>query len=135
MGLFGNKPQQEQPFYSSNYMGFWIRIYPNRIEFKAGIGSQSIPLAQIASVQLAMPLVMQITLETTGGQKYKIPTNHKKEVQQAIYDAQARFLNPGNVSPAPSTNVADEIAKLHDLMQRGIISQADFEKRKNQLLS
>jgi Short C-terminal domain len=134
MGLFGNKPQREQPLYTSNYMGFRIHIYPNRIEFGLGSGHQSIPLGQLASVQLGRALFMQITLETTGGQKYTIPTNHKKEVQRAIYDAQSRFLNPRSAPSIPSTSVADEIAKLHDLKQRGIITEADFEKRKNQLL-
>lgn len=124
--------QPEQPFYASSYMGFYIRIYPNRIEFKAGLGEQSIPLAQVASVQVARMFVYQITLETTGGQKYGIPVKNKKEVQQAIYQAQSRFLNAGSAAQSPS--VADEIAKLHDLMQKGIIGQEDFERRKRQLL-
>jgi hypothetical protein len=81
-----------------------------------------------------MPLMMQITIETTGGQKYGIPTNRKKEVQQAIYQAQAQFLNPGYPPPVPPSSVADEITKLWDLMQRGIISQEEFERRKRQLL-
>ena len=131
MGLFGASPQQEQPLYATSYMGFWIHIYPTRIEFKSGIERESIPLSQIAGIRLGAPLIRQITLETTGGRKYAIPTKHKKEVQQAIYDAQSRFLNPGS---APSANVADEIAKLHDLKEKGVISQQDFEKKKNQLL-
>lgn len=124
--------QQEQPLYQTSYMGFFIRIYTNRIEFKAGAGVQSMPLSQIASVQVGMLGMSQITLETTGGQKYTIVTKKKKEVKQAIYDAQSRFLNTGNTSSAPSA--ADEIAKLYDLMQRGAISQEEFEKRKKQLL-
>lgn len=128
----GKSSQQEQPLYATSYMGFFIRIYPNRIEFKAGVGSQSVPLGQIASVQVGPPLFAQIVIETTGGQKYTIPTKHKKEVKQAIYDAQSRFLNPGSASSAPSA--ADEIAKLYDLMQRGAISQEEFERRKKQLL-
>lgn len=124
--------QQEQPLYQTSYVGFYIRVYPNRIEFKAGAGGQSMPLGQIASVQVGPPLFAQIVLETTGGQKYTIPTKHKKEVKQAIYDAQSRFLNPQSASPAPSA--ADEISKLYDLMQRGAISHEEFEKRKKQLL-
>jgi hypothetical protein len=123
--------QEEQPLYATSYIGFYIRIYPNRVEFRAAPGRQSIPLAQIASVQLGMMGIWQITLETTGGQKYSIPTKHKKEVQQAIYNAQARFLNSAS---APSTSAADEIAKLHELKEKGIITEADFEKRKNQIL-
>lgn len=111
-------------------MGFWIKIYPNRIDFKAGVGSQSIPINQIASVQLGMMGIMQIILETTGGKKYSIPTNHKKEVQAAIYDAQARSTQNNNFP----TSAADEIAKLNDLKEKGIITQEEFDKKKKQLL-
>lgn len=120
---------EDRPLYTSNNMGFWIHVYPNRVEFKAGLGHKSIPIAQIASIQLGPPLFTQITLETTGGQKYKIPTNHKKAVQRAIYDAQSRASNAPNISSAD-----DEIAKLHNLMQMGIISQEEFNRRKSQLM-
>src|SRR6266498_4661553 len=133
MGLFGNKQQRQQreePFYKANYMGFWINIYPNRVEFKSGVGSQSIPINQIASVQLAMMGIMQITLETTGGQKYSIPTNKKKEVQQAIYDVQSRLANTDN----SRASIADEIFKLNELKEKGVISEDEFEKEKKKLL-
>jgi hypothetical protein len=129
MGLFSKKPQEE-PIYQTSNMGFWIRIYPNRIDFKSGVGSQSIPINQIASVQLGMMGIMQITLETTGGQKYSIPTNHKKEVQAAIYDTQAHFTGNNNFP----ISAADEITKLNELKEKGIITQEEFDKKKKQLL-
>ncbi len=129
MGLFGNKPE-EGTIYQTSYMGFWIKVYPNRVDFKSGVGSQSIPINQVASVQLAMMGIMQITLETTGGQKYSIPTTKKKEVQQAIYDAQARLAGNGK----SQTDVADEIAKFYELKEKEVISQEEFDKKKKQLL-
>jgi hypothetical protein len=130
MGIFGKKPPQEEPIYQTSNMGFWIKIYPNRIEFKSGTGSQSIPINQIASVQLGRMGMMQITLESTGGKKYSIPTNKKKEVQQAIYDVQARFAGNSQVQ----TNIADELARFHELKEKGIITQEEFDRRKKQLL-
>ena len=130
MGIFGKKPPQEEPIYQTSNMGFWIKIYPNRIEFKSGTGSQSIPINQIASVQLGRMGIMQITLESTGGKKYSIPTNKKKEVQQAIYDTQARFAGISQVQ----TNIADELAKFHELKEKGIITQEEFDRKKKQLL-
>ncbi len=121
----------EDPIYQTSYMGFWIKVYPNRVDCKSGLGSQSIPINQIASVQIARMGVFQVTLETSGGKKYSIPTNKKKEVQQAIYDAQARFAAE---SGKPQTSVADEIMKLNELKEKGIISQEEFEKKKKQLL-
>ena len=34
-----------------------------------------------------------------------------------------------------STNLSDELAKLNDLKEKGIISQEEFEKAKNKLLN
>jgi len=73
----------------------------------------------------------QITLETTGGQKYSLPTNNKKEVQQAIYDAQTRLTLESN---RPQGSLADQITKLHALKEKGVISEDALSKQKNQLL-
>lgn len=86
MGLFS---KDEGLLYQTNYLGFWIKVFPNRVEFKSKAGKQSISLSQIASIQESMIGVMKITLETTGGKKYKIPTLKKDEVKDAIYRAQS----------------------------------------------
>lgn len=131
MGLFGNKPQtEEKPLFETSYVGFWIKVFSNRVSFKAGVGSQSIPINQIASVELAMMGIWKITLETTGGKKYAIPTHKKKEVQQAIYEAQSHFSGNGKASG----DVSDEIVKLNDLKEKGILSQEEFDQKKKQLL-
>ncbi len=121
----------EDPIYQTSYMGFWIKVYHNRVDCKSGLGSQSIPINQIASVQIARMGVFQVTLETSGGKKYSIPTNKKKEVQQAIYDAQARLAAE---SGKHQTGAADEIMKLNELKEKGVITQEEFEKKKKQLL-
>ena len=129
MGLFSKKPQEE-PIFSTSYLGFWIKVFPNRVEFKAGVGQQSIPINQIASVQLGMMGLWEIVLETTGGKKYKIPTHKKKEVQKAIYDAQSNTTTENTHQPS----IADELTKLHALKEKGIITNEEFEKQKNKLL-
>lgn len=130
MGLFGSKPKpQTDILFETNYMGFWIKVYPTRVDFKAGAGSESVPLNQISSIHSAMMGLMKVTLETTGGKKYNIPTNKKKEVQQAIYEAQSR-LNGSNLQ----SSSADEIAKLSDLKEKGVITQEEFDQKKKQLL-
>jgi hypothetical protein len=46
---------------------------------------------------------------------------------------------PLSFSPAPAgyaaTSVADEIAKLRDLRDQGVLTQQEFERQKNNLLS
>jgi hypothetical protein len=131
MGLFGNKQQTgEKPLYETSYVGFWIKVYPNRVEFKNGVGSESIPINQVASVRLPMMGIWNITLETTGGERYTVPTSKKKEVQKAIHDAQSHYSGDSR----QQTSDADEIAKLNDLKEKGVITEAEFKAKKKQLL-
>jgi len=131
MKLFKSKTKPiEEPLYKTSFGGFWIRVYSNRVDFKAGAGSESVPINQIASVHLAVIGIMKITLETTGGKKYNIPTHKKKEVQQAIYQAQARLTKNSSQKP---TNT-DELIKLNELREKGIISQDEFDLKKKQIL-
>jgi len=78
-----------KPIFESNYLGTSIKVLPTCVEFNIlGSGAKSILVNQIASISLPMWGVMKITIETTGGQKYTIPTHKKKEVRDAIYKAQ-----------------------------------------------
>lgn len=120
------KAAKEQPIFANRYMIFWIRVYPNRVEFKNDIGKRSIPMGQIASVDQSMVGVLSITLETTGGNRYIIPTNQKKAVIEAIYKAQN---SGGQVISA-----MDELTKLADLKERGMLTDEEFAKKKSELL-
>lgn len=79
----------QRPLFQTTYLSFYMRVFPDRVEFKHSSGHQSIPINQITSIQIGMPLLMQITLETVSGATYSIPTTKKKEAQQAISQAQA----------------------------------------------
>ncbi len=131
MGLFGNKQQTEEPIYKNSYLGFWIKIYPTRIEFRAGATIESIAINQIASVEQGSFGFSKVTIETTGGKRYSIPTTKKKEVRQAILDTQSKFSGNGVNSKESAT---DEILKLNELKEKGIITESEFNKKKKQLL-
>jgi hypothetical protein len=82
--------KQNNLIYETNYFGSWVKVYQNRLEFnQLGRGSRSIPINQIASINLPVFGVMKIDIETTGGQKYSVPTLKKKEVREAILKAQS----------------------------------------------
>jgi hypothetical protein len=124
-----------KPIYETNYLGYWIKVYPNRVEFRSGIpGTQSIPINQIASVQLGFMGLMQITLESAGGKKYNIPCFKKKEARDAIYRAQ-EALNNTSINSGNNTSVADELIKLSQLKEKGVLSEKEFEEQKKKLLS
>ena len=124
------KKLHEEAIYESHYMGFWIKVYPNRVDFTDGLGLNSIPISQITSVQLDRMGFLQITLETSSGRQYTIPTAKKRGVQQAIYDAQASL----GANRSGQMDAADELAKFYGLMQQGVISPAEFDMKKKQLL-
>ncbi|HWA52333.1 MAG TPA: SHOCT domain-containing protein [Patescibacteria group bacterium] len=121
------------PIYENNYMGFWIKVYPTRVEFKSGPGMETVAINQIASVQLGMFMYMQIIIETTGGRKYKIPCGDKEGVRNAIYAAQDAF-NDKKDNGGNTMSVADEITKLNELKEKGIITQKEFDTKKKKLL-
>lgn len=80
------------PIYETDYLGSKISVYPLRVITSAfGMGETTIPIAQIASVELGMMGLMKITIETTGGKKYAIACWKKKEVRDAIYKAQEKL--------------------------------------------
>lgn len=125
--------KNSKPIYENSYLGFWIKVYPTRVEFKNGPGMETVAINQIASVQLGMFMYLQVIIETTGGRKYKIPCGDKEGVRDAIYQAQDQFYAHQNGGSATSS-VADEIAKLNELKEKGVITQKEFEDKKKKLL-
>jgi hypothetical protein len=130
MGLFSKK--DPSLVYSTSYAGFWIKVYKNRVEFKNSAGTRNIPISQISGVSLAMMGVLSITIETTGGEKHKIPTRKKKAVKEAIYEA----LSMGSEnSLSERVSSTDELGKLFDLKEKGAITEEEFETEKKKLLA
>ncbi len=72
-------------------MGFKISVYQDRVICKEWYQEQSIPISQIASVNLTFPGLQRIIFETTGGREISMPIKfwHKKKVRDAIYQAKA----------------------------------------------
>jgi uncharacterized membrane protein YdbT with pleckstrin-like domain len=77
----------------------------------------------------------RLALESAGEQGQEVFTNVRKpeEMQKRIYEASEG--RKGHGAPAPALSAADEIAKLADLKDRGVLSEAEFEDRKRKLLS
>ena len=129
MGLFS---KQDSPglIYQTIYLGFWIKIFNDRIEFKNSVGSKNIPIDQIASVNLPMIGTWQVTIETTGGEKYKIPTRKKKEVKEAIYKAK----NANNQNTGNTYSSSEELERLFKLKEKGAISEDEYQNAKKKII-
>lgn len=126
-----NQQPEARPLYQTNGLTSWSKVYPNRIELKHGVGVKSIPIAQVASVGLARMGVNMVTIETTGGKRYKVNTRHKKELRDAIYQAQAMVTTP---AAAPQGSTADELLKLAELKKQGALTSQEFEAQKKRLI-
>lgn len=72
--------------FESSMLGFTVKVFTNRIEYKKLFQRVVIPINQIASVDAGIPGVQAITVETTGGKKHKIVIvfTRKNELIEAI---------------------------------------------------
>ncbi len=120
---------------------------------------KEIPLDRVNDVSFHQSILERLvgagdlTIESAGerGQQTFYDVNHPDRVQQHIYRQmeareQRRFTTQPPLTqyapptaPAPpaqpaTPSVADQIDQLHDLMQRGVISPAEFEAKKAELL-
>ena len=58
-----------------------------------------------------------------------------KEANRAEKEAETVSMDTNETSAEQSSNLSDELTKLNDLKEKGIISQEEFEKAKNKLLN
>jgi uncharacterized membrane protein YdbT with pleckstrin-like domain len=119
----------------------------DRLVYRSGIiakHGKEIPLGHISNIsfnQSAFERLIgtgDLAIESAGAQSREafgdIP--HPSVVQNEIYrqmeavDARAADRSSGRLEPS----IPDQIEKLDDLRQRGIISQAEFDAKKQQLL-
>lgn len=77
--------------FESKFLGNFVKVYSNRVEYGVLFNLNTIPIKQIASVNLGMTswgfMDSSMTIETTGGKKIKIPTLKRKELRDAILAA------------------------------------------------
>lgn len=113
-------------------MGSKVEVFSNRVDWSLAFKRNSVPINTVASIELGIPLYAQVIIETTGGKKLKIPVapGQKKKLRDAIYEAQSAPQNP--VIEKPSN--LDELEKLAQLKEKGIITEEEFETKKKVLL-
>lgn len=78
------------PLFETSCMGFTVTLHSGRLCYRPmGMGEQCIPLSQISSVAVAMPLMQTVTVTTTGGERIKmvVRLRDKKKLRDAIYEA------------------------------------------------
>lgn len=134
MGLFDGKKSElpaQAPLFQDKYMGSTTSVYNSHIEWGMMGKHESIPLSQVANVELP-PLILQAVVETTGGKKVKIPLKNREGFKSAVMGALNAQGSGNHSASAPSA--ADELLKFAQLRDSGIITEAEFEAKKKELL-
>ena len=124
-----------------------IRIWPDRIEEYESHAlrrkeTRAIGFQQVSEVSLARGLVWSnISVESTGGKSVAlegIPKSDAERVKGLIDDGVAAAKGGASRSPAASTppalDVADQIRKLAELRDQGILTEEEFAAQKSKLL-
>jgi hypothetical protein len=121
--------------YETKSLGIVVRVYSDRLEYTPGFLSspQSIPIAQIASIKQAT-WTNRLIIETSGGREYTIVTSKKREVEDAIYQAQAMMRAPAGsqdvqphraalpmATPAPSPSPSPSPSGSGSLLRRVLL--------------
>ena len=70
-----------------------------------------------------------------GGMAIMNGFNAKEANRAEKEEAESENSEISQTSSEQSSNLSDELSKLNDLKEKGIISQEEFEKAKNKLLN
>ncbi|MFO0702957.1 MAG: SHOCT domain-containing protein [Candidatus Andersenbacteria bacterium] len=118
--------------FEAKYLGAHISVFPDRVDWKVLSMSHSVPIASIASVELP-PLYNGIHVLTTGGKRYTLPTGrkHKRPLHDAIVGQLAQARGSTGATPASSLDELKKLAELHDA---GVVTEEEFQAKKKELL-
>lgn len=131
-------------------------VTSDRVIYRTGVVAKhgvEIPLDRISNINFSQPIWERIigagdlTIESAGeaGQSLFEDVRHPDGVQQEIYrcmeaDAKRRATwQAGNLAAAvpagaPAPSIPEQIQQLADLRDRGVITAAEFEAKKAELL-
>lgn len=109
--------------------------------------SIEIPLEKISDVRFRQSVFERLvragdlTIESAGrsGQERLQSCRDPERVQRRIYEMKERASTRDDTIVLPQSwggpsSVADEVAKLYDLLERGVISREEFQSAKSRLL-
>ncbi|MDO4492817.1 MAG: SHOCT domain-containing protein [Clostridia bacterium] len=105
--------------------------------FNAGPGELNIGLGEIEDIALgANMLISQKIRVTAGGKKHSFVVYHGKDWVEKIRAAVDSFRARGNAGSAETApaDYTEELVKLKQLADAGVITAAEFAEKKRQLL-
>ncbi|MGH8979381.1 MAG: PH domain-containing protein [Acidimicrobiia bacterium] len=136
-----------------NWQNTHFVVTDKRVIYRTGVVAKrgvEIPLARVNNINFHQGLVdrlvgagsLEIESAGTDGESRFSNVRHPDSVQQEIYRAmevdernRAAWGRQGpTAEAAPAQNIPDQLQQLADLRDKGVISAAEFEAKKTQLL-
>lgn len=121
-----------------------LTVYEDRLEWSSGISrSMTVRLDQVASVhRLRFGLLKShIEVETTGGGGFGVPNllpgaakQAKELIEHLLSELHYKDQGPRQLSKDRLSDVPDQIRKLSELRDAGILTNVEFEAKKADLL-
>ena len=110
-----------------------MKVSNTRVTGKASFGRQiDLPVNQISAVGLGS--FDSITVATSAGKISFWLVENRNEVCGTLNELLGSFQKEAMPISAPTADSADQIAKYKDLLDKGVISQEEFDAKKKQLL-
>jgi len=116
----------------------WLVLTDKRVIFYAraliGGGSDTFYYDEISSVEGRKGLALGSIELNIKGKTESFINMQKKEVDQAVDLIRRNIEESKRVAPVPAADPFEQIKKLKDLLDSGIITQEEFEEKKKKLL-
>lgn len=97
--------------------------------------SEDFPLDKISSVQWSSGLALGTITIFASGNKAEIKNVNKADGKSIVDTVRARLASPPAAPPNGGPDVMEQIRKLADLRDAGILSEDEFATKKAELLS
>jgi hypothetical protein len=130
--------------FTTSHLNFKTRVFINRIEYSGTFGKNVLPIEQVAWIRLRHGGT-GVMIETTNGKKVVMVINPKDRLSFADAVMKMQSLVPKVIKINDSRTVrldvldkvsqdVDDIERIASLYKRGLITKAEYELKKKQIL-
>ncbi|MDQ3064732.1 MAG: SHOCT domain-containing protein [bacterium] len=132
------------PLYVTNHLRFKTRVFINRIEYSGSFGKNVIPIDQVAWIKLRAGGT-GVIIESTEGKRIVMVIRPADRLNfadavlkvQSMQPKKAKFKDTKTIRIDQLDQMEegiDELEKLAKLLDKGILTQEEFDTKKKQIL-
>lgn len=111
-----------------------VILYPNRVakmqKKLTGVNIEEIPIEKISSLELSKGMLPTVKIHTSGNSlTFKTDAVNGAEMVKRI-----RSIMNTSKEPSATVDAVSQLEKLASLLEKGLISREEFDKKKTDLL-